>query len=49
VTAEAGAADTLTLVIMMLGIGLLIPVMIVYNAYQYIVFRGKVSGSHYGG
>jgi cytochrome bd ubiquinol oxidase subunit II len=34
---------------MMLGIGLLIPVMIVYNAYQYIVFRGKVSGSHYGG
>ena len=34
---------------MMLGIGLLIPVMVVYNAYQYMVFRGKVSSSHYGG
>jgi cytochrome d ubiquinol oxidase subunit II len=49
VTAEAAASDSLTLVIMMLGIGLLIPVMIVYNAYQYVVFRGKVSSSHYGG
>jgi cytochrome d ubiquinol oxidase subunit II len=49
VTAEAAGADSLTLVIMMLGIGLLIPVMIVYNAYQYMVFRGKVSGPHYGG
>ncbi|HWE71978.1 MAG TPA: cytochrome d ubiquinol oxidase subunit II [Stellaceae bacterium] len=49
VTAEAAASDSLTLVIMMLGIGLLVPVMIVYNAYQYVVFRGKVSSSHYGG
>jgi cytochrome bd ubiquinol oxidase subunit II len=49
VTAEAAGADSLTLVIMMLGIGLLIPVMVVYNAYQYAVFRGKVSNSHYGG
>jgi cytochrome d ubiquinol oxidase subunit II len=49
VTAGAAGADSLTLVIMMLGIGLLIPVMIVYNAYQYAVFRGKVSSSHYGG
>ncbi len=49
VTAEAAGSDSLTLVIMMLGIGLLIPVMVVYNAYQYIVFRGKVSSSHYGG
>jgi cytochrome d ubiquinol oxidase subunit II len=48
-TAEAAASDSLTLVIMMLGIGLLIPVMVVYNAYQYVVFRGKVSSSHYGG
>lgn len=48
VTAEAAGADSLTLVIMMLGIGLLIPVMIVYNAYQYVVFRGKVSGPRYG-
>jgi len=49
VTAEAAGADSLTLVIMMLGIGLLIPVMIVYNAYQYAVFRGKVSSSHESG
>ena len=49
VTAAAAGADSLTLLIMMFGIGLLIPVMVVYNAYQYVVFRGKVSGSHYGG
>jgi cytochrome d ubiquinol oxidase subunit II len=49
VTAAAAGSDSLTLVIMMLGIGLLIPVMVVYNAYQYAVFRGKVSSSHYGG
>ena len=34
---------------MMLGIGMLIPVMIAYNVYQYFVFRGKVTGSQYGG
>jgi len=49
VTASEAASDNLTLVFMMLGIGLLIPVMIIYNAYQYMVFRGKVTGPHYGG
>ncbi len=48
ITAPAAAAESLTLVVMMLGIGLLIPVMITYNAYQYIVFRGKVTETHYG-
>ena len=48
VTASEAASDNLTLVFMMLGIGLLIPVMIIYNVYQYMVFRGKVTGSHYG-
>jgi cytochrome d ubiquinol oxidase subunit II len=48
VTAFAAASDDITLVFMMLGIGLLIPVMIAYNAYQYVVFRGKVKGPHYG-
>lgn len=43
-TAVKAAADSLTLVFMLLGIGLLIPVMIIYNAYQYMVFRGKVTG-----
>ena len=42
------AADSMTLVFMMLGIGLLIPVMLAYNAYQYVVFRGKVTGTLYG-
>jgi cytochrome bd ubiquinol oxidase subunit II len=49
VTASEAASDSLTLVFMMLGIGMLIPVMIAYNVYQYFVFRGKVSGSQYGG
>jgi cytochrome bd ubiquinol oxidase subunit II len=49
VTAGEAASDSMTLVFMMLGIGLLIPVMITYNAYQYMVFRGKVTGPHYGG
>jgi cytochrome d ubiquinol oxidase subunit II len=49
VTASEAASDNLTLVFMMLGIGLLIPVMIIYNAYQYMVFRGKVTGPRYGG
>ena len=48
VSAYAVASDSLTLVFMMLGIGMLIPVMIAYNAYQYVVFRGKVTGPHYG-
>jgi cytochrome bd ubiquinol oxidase subunit II len=47
VTAAEAAADDITLVFMMLGIGLLIPVMIAYNAYQYVVFRGKVTTPHY--
>jgi cytochrome bd ubiquinol oxidase subunit II len=48
VTALEASADDLTLVFMMLGIGMLIPVMIAYNAYQYAVFRGKVTKPGYG-
>ena len=48
VTAMDASADSMTLVFMMLGIGLLIPVMLAYNAYQYVVFRGKVTGTLYG-
>ncbi|GLU35866.1 cytochrome d ubiquinol oxidase subunit II [Trinickia caryophylli] len=36
------ASDSPTLVFMLIGIGLLVPVMIGYNVYQYTVFRGKV-------
>jgi len=42
------AAKANTLVFMLTGIGMLIPVMIIYNAYQYLVFRGKVSGQEGG-
>lgn len=48
VTALQAGSDSLTLVFMMLGIGMLIPVMIAYNAYQYVVFRGKVTAPDYG-
>jgi cytochrome bd ubiquinol oxidase subunit II len=34
VTASEAASDSLTLVFMMLGIGMLTPVMITYNIYQ---------------
>lgn len=36
------ASDTLTLAFMLIGIGLVFPVMVGYNLYQYAVFRGKV-------
>jgi cytochrome bd ubiquinol oxidase subunit II len=47
ITAVAAASDDMTLVFMMVGIGMLIPVMIAYNVYQYLVFRGKVRSTHY--
>lgn len=47
VTVDQAAADSNTLVFMLIGIGMLIPVMLAYNAYQYVVFRGKVAGEGY--
>ncbi|MGB7444623.1 MAG: cytochrome d ubiquinol oxidase subunit II [Coleofasciculaceae cyanobacterium] len=44
---EAAAAPS-SLVFMLTFIGVLIPIMLFYNIYQYVVFRGKVTGSHYG-
>ena len=46
-TVTQAAANSNTLVFMLLGIGMLIPVMLAYNAYQYVVFRGKVSEEGY--
>jgi cytochrome d ubiquinol oxidase subunit II len=43
----AGSASK-TLIFMLTGIGLLIPIMIAYNGYQYLVFRGKVTQPGYG-
>ena len=45
---EAAAAPS-SLVFMIIFIGFLIPIMLAYNIYQYIVFRGKVTGEHYEG
>ncbi len=46
-SADAASADSVTLIFMLLGIGMLTPVMIAYNAYQYLVFRGKVRAAGY--
>ncbi|BAU05718.1 cytochrome d ubiquinol oxidase subunit II [Fischerella sp. NIES-3754] len=48
ITIYEAAADPSALVFMIIFIGALIPVMLFYNIYQYIVFRGKVTGGHYG-
>lgn len=42
------AASAKTLIFMLTGIGMLLPVMMIYNGYQHLVFRGKVSGRGYG-
>lgn len=47
VSALEASASSKTLVFMLAGIGMLIPVILVYNAYQYLVFRGKVSADAY--
>lgn len=48
ITIYEAAADPSALVFMIIFIGALIPVMLFYNIYQYVVFRGKVTGGHYG-
>ncbi|MGR8980916.1 MAG: cytochrome d ubiquinol oxidase subunit II [Gammaproteobacteria bacterium] len=41
------ASSSRTLIFMLATIGLLIPVMLIYSSYQYLVFRGKVQmGAH---
>ncbi|MEI6066875.1 MAG: cytochrome d ubiquinol oxidase subunit II [Methylococcaceae bacterium] len=42
ITLIHAASSSKTLIFMLAGIGLLIPVMLVYSGYQYLVFRGKV-------
>ena len=48
ITIYQGAASPSALVFMLIFIGFLIPIMLFYNIYQYVVFRGKVTNSHYG-
>jgi cytochrome d ubiquinol oxidase subunit II len=48
VTIAAAAAPGLTLKIMLVVVGLLLPVMLIYNAYLHRVFRGKSREGDYG-
>jgi len=41
-TVAAAASDSSTLTFMLFGIGIVFPIMIGYNLYQYHLFRGKV-------
>lgn len=47
ITIYQAAADPSSMVIMIIFIGALIPIMLFYNLYSYIVFRGKVTGEGY--
>lgn len=49
ITIYEASADPSALVFMIIFIGALIPIMLFYNIYQYIVFRGKVTVGEYGG
>jgi cytochrome bd ubiquinol oxidase subunit II len=47
ITIYQAAASPSALVFMIIFIGFLIPVMLFYNIYNYVVFRGKVTGGHH--
>lgn len=47
ITIYQAAAAPSALVFMIVFVGFLIPIMLFYNIYQYVVFRGKVAGSAY--
>jgi cytochrome bd ubiquinol oxidase subunit II len=49
ITIYQASADPSSLVFMLIFVGFLIPIMIFYNIYQYVVFRGKVTSHQYGG
>ncbi|MFB2977542.1 cytochrome d ubiquinol oxidase subunit II [Microseira sp. BLCC-F43] len=46
ITIYQAAASPSALVFMIVFIGFLIPIMLFYNIYNYVVFRGKVTGGH---
>ena len=47
-SSTAAASPTLTLKVMLILMGVLLPVMLIYNGYQYRVFRGKTPKEGYG-
>jgi len=46
-TIAEAASDSSTLIFMLIGIGMVLPVMVGYNLFQYHVFRGKVVPQHH--
>jgi len=46
-TVADAASDSTTLTFMLFGIGMVLPIMIGYNIYQYYLFRGKVVSVHH--
>ena len=48
ITIYQAAASPSALVFMIVFMGILLPIMIFYNIYNYVVFRGKVVGGLYG-
>jgi len=48
-TLHTAASSTKTLEFMLIAIGVLLPLMLGYNAYQYYVFRGRTSSEHTSG
>ena len=48
-TLHTAASSTKTLEFMLIAIGVLLPLMLGYNAYQYYVFRGRTSSEHSAG
>jgi cytochrome d ubiquinol oxidase subunit II len=47
ITIYQAAASPSALVFMIIFVGFLIPIMLFYNIYQYVVFRGKVTDVHH--
>jgi cytochrome bd ubiquinol oxidase subunit II len=47
-TIAAAASPTNVLLMMLIVVGLILPVILIYNGYQFAVFRGKVADGGYG-
>ncbi|MEJ2508596.1 MAG: cytochrome d ubiquinol oxidase subunit II [Gammaproteobacteria bacterium] len=47
VTVGQAAASSKTLVFMLTGIGVLIPIILIYSGYQYVVFRARIEPAQY--
>jgi cytochrome d ubiquinol oxidase subunit II len=48
ITIYQAAASPSSLVFMLTFVGFLIPIVLFYNIYNYVVFRGKITDTHYG-